>query len=140
MEIILINTGSTGLDGMRRTDLIKEETIKNEYGNYRFRMEIPTFNGYMWIEEVLDWLTDVERFFEVMEISEKQMVKIVSVRLKFGTSVWWKLTQFFRARQQLIRKRFLPKDYQSPIPAISKLQAGHKDCGRVYNRISSPSI
>lgn len=63
-------------------------------------MKIPTFNGQMRIEEVMDWLTEVERFFEVMEIPEAQKVKLVSVKLKSGASVWWEQTQSARARQQ----------------------------------------
>jgi len=87
-------------------------------------MEIPLFKGVMRIEEVLDWLTDVERFFEVMEIPKNKKVRLVSVRLQAAASVWWEQTTNSRARQQkrpikswpkmkkLIRKRFLPKDYQ----------------------------
>lgn len=51
-------------------------------------------------EEVLDWLIDVEQFFKLMEILEKQKVKLVSVRLKAGAFLWWEQTQSARARQQ----------------------------------------
>jgi len=97
---------------------------ENEYGKYRLRLEIPQFNGHMRIEEVLDWLIEVERFFEVMEIPDNKKVKLVSVRFKSGASVWWEQVTTARARQQkkqvrnwpkmkkLIRQRFLPKDYQ----------------------------
>lgn len=51
-------------------------------------MEIPLFNGHGHIEDVLDWLTDVEGLFEVMEIPERHTVKLSSVRLKVGASVW----------------------------------------------------
>lgn len=68
-------------------------------------MEIPLFNGHMRIEGVLDWLTDVEHFFDVMEILEKQKVKLVSVQLKAGVSVYWEQTLVVRARQQLLIKK-----------------------------------
>lgn len=65
-------------------------------------MEIPTFNGHMRIEEVLDWLTEVECFFEVMEIPESQKVELVRVKLKFRASVWWEQTQSARDRAEKI--------------------------------------
>lgn len=34
-------------------------------------MEIPLLGGQMQIEEVLDWLTDIERFFDVVEVPDK---------------------------------------------------------------------
>lgn len=45
-------------------------------------MEIPLFGGQMKIEEVLDWLTDVERSFDVMEIPDRQKVTLLSIKLK----------------------------------------------------------
>lgn len=65
-------------------------------------MEIPTFNGHMRIEEVLDWLTEVKCFFEVMEIPESQKVELVRVKLKFRASVWWEQTQSARDRAEKI--------------------------------------
>lgn len=54
-------------------------------------MKIPIFNGHVRIEDVLDWLIDVECFFEVMQIPKKQKIKL-SVHLKVGASVWWEQT------------------------------------------------
>lgn len=64
-------------------------------------MEIPIFNSHIWIKEVLDLLTEVERFFKVVEIPEKQKVKLVSVRHKSRTFVWW---------DQSIRHKLLDPD------------------------------
>lgn len=76
-------------------------SYENEYGKYHLRMEIPIFNSHIWIKEVLDLLTEVERFFKVVEIPEKQKVKLVSVRHKSRTFVWW---------DQSIRHKLLDPD------------------------------
>ena len=42
------------------------------------RAEIPTFDGNMNIEGVLDQLLEVQHFFDVMEIPEQWMVKMAA--------------------------------------------------------------
>ena len=59
-------------------------------------MELPTFNGQLHIEELLDWLNEVERFFDYMEIPDDKKVKLVAYKLKEGTSAWWEQEQMSR--------------------------------------------
>lgn len=54
----------------------------------------------MKIEEVLDWLTEVEWFFDVMEIPTKNQVKLVVISLKGAASVWWDQLVMLCCRQQ----------------------------------------
>lgn len=46
------------------------------------RMDLPPFNGQMHIEEFLDWITEVEKFFNCTDIPEKIKINLVALRLK----------------------------------------------------------
>ena len=70
-----------------------------EDGNdFRLKVGIPYFNGNLDIEEILDWLAEVDRFFNYMEIPEKRKVKMVVCQLKGGASIWWERLQTKRYR------------------------------------------
>lgn len=99
------------------------EGVRYNNNNYRMRMDLPSFNGQLNIEDFLDWLNEVKRFFDYMDIEEEKKVQLVTYKLKSGASAWWEQLQLSRMRQgkskirawhqmkQLMRARFLPPDY-----------------------------
>lgn len=62
------------------------------HGQSKLRMDISIFNGALHIEDFLEWVTEVERFFDYMDIDEDQQVKLVVLRFKRITSAWWDQT------------------------------------------------
>lgn len=59
--------------------------------DFRMKIDLPTFNGHLCIEEFLDWLAEVEQFFENMQIPDEKQGKLVAYKLKGGASAWWEL-------------------------------------------------
>lgn len=56
--------------------------------DYKLKMDIPPFNGTLHIEEFIEWMAEVDRFFDYVNIPEDQKVKLVIVRFKGLASAW----------------------------------------------------
>ena len=54
------------------------------------------FDGYMHIEDLLDWLDGVEDYFDCMGIDDHLKVRLVTYILKGGARAWWKQLQHSR--------------------------------------------
>ena len=92
--------------------------------DYRMKIDLPQFNGQLKIEEFLDWLAEVERFFDYTKITEEKQAKLVAYKLKGSASAWWEQVQATRTRsgkepvrrwdkmKKLMKTRFLPPDYE----------------------------
>ena len=91
------------------------------------KMDLPTFDGHFHIEDFLDWQSNVEWFFDYMDILEDKKVKLVAYKLIRGASAWWEQTRSNRAQQgktavqswlkmkRMLRARFLPSDYEQTL-------------------------
>jgi hypothetical protein len=75
-------------------DAYGEQPRRHDYGReesheYRMKIDLPSFNGHLQIEDFLDWVMEVERFFDYMSIREDRKVKLVAYKFKGGASAWW---------------------------------------------------
>lgn len=86
--------------------------------------EIPNYDGSLSTDVLLDWVSELDKYFESEEIIEDKSVRFVVTKLKGHAALWWDSVQADRRRMNKfpIRKwprmvaklkgRFLPKDYQ----------------------------
>ncbi|CAN0920105.1 hypothetical protein LINGRAHAP2_LOCUS31842 [Linum grandiflorum] len=97
---------------------------QQKYNDYRVKTDIPLFYGTMRVDEFMDWLVDVDRFFDLMGVPENKQVKMVAIRFKSIAALWWDKLVFqrqcqrkapirtWRRMKQLMLERFLPNDYE----------------------------
>ena len=98
-----------------------------EQSDYRLKLDIPSFDGHLHIEDFLDWLKTVESFFDYMDVLAEKQVELVAYKLKGGASIWWDQVLINRRREgkgpirswarmrKLLKSRFLPSDYQQQL-------------------------
>ncbi|XP_071688790.1 uncharacterized protein [Rutidosis leptorrhynchoides] len=95
----------------------------------KIRADIPTFSGSLDIEGFLDWVSETEKYFELMDIKEETQVKDVAYKLKGPALSWWDNLQTgrrcqrkqpvrtWRKMKRLMFARFLPVDYEPTLYA-----------------------
>jgi hypothetical protein len=98
----------------------------------REKMEVPMYEGNLDVEELLDWISALDKYFDYEEIDDEKKVKHVVTRLKGHATLWWdelqadrrckgksKIKNWDRMVAKL-KAKFIPKDYQ--INMFRKLQ------------------
>ena len=95
-------------------------------------VEVVTYDGKLDTNAMLDWISDMEKFFEYENTPDNRKVKIIVTRLKRHASLWWKHLQIDRKRRgkekiktwpkmvNKVKKKFLPTDYQ--VSLLKKMQ------------------
>nr|GEZ72114.1 putative nucleotidyltransferase, ribonuclease H [Tanacetum cinerariifolium] len=68
--------------------------------SYRVKTEIPNFFGNLNIEAVLDWLYEVDKFFDIMKVPKEKQVKVVTYKLHGRAGAWWQREQDDRRAQE----------------------------------------
>lgn len=61
---------------------------RDYHENYKIKIDLQKFSGLLNVESVLDWLVEVDRFFEVMNVEEDRKIAIVTYKLKGDTTAW----------------------------------------------------
>jgi hypothetical protein len=55
----------------------------------RERIEVPMYEGNLEVEELLDWVRAMDKYFDYEDIEEDKMVKHAVTRLKGHATLWW---------------------------------------------------
>ena len=55
----------------------------------RPKFEVPTFLGNLNPEELIDWINELEEYFEYKAIEDLDRVKFAKVKLKGHAKIWW---------------------------------------------------
>jgi hypothetical protein len=55
----------------------------------REKMEIPMYDGNLDVEELLDYIRDLDKYFDYEEVDDEKKVKHVVTRLKGHAKLWW---------------------------------------------------
>ena len=87
-------------------------------------MEIPFYEGNLNVVELIDWISSVDKYFDLEEVEDKKKVNFAATKLKGHASIWWDELQTSRIRKgkpkikqwdkmvSKLKKKLMPKDYQ----------------------------
>ncbi|GKA90358.1 RNA-directed DNA polymerase [Tanacetum coccineum] len=76
---------TSGTMSQRTSILLAEKNI----GILGLKIEIHEFTGKVHPDDFIDWLSTVERVFNVRDIPEKLKVKVVAINFRQHASLWW---------------------------------------------------
>ena len=68
-----------------RNDRYRDDPIRS----LGLKIEIPEFTGKVHPDDFIDWLSTVERVFDVRDMPDKLKVKLVAIKLRQHASLWW---------------------------------------------------
>jgi len=63
------------------------------------RMEIPLCEGNLNVDELIDWISLVDKYFSLEEVEDKKKVNFVVTKLKGHASIWWDELQKYRIKK-----------------------------------------
>ena len=65
-----------------------EYSYERDSEDFKLKVDIIFFSGNLNIEEFIDWIEEIDKFFYYKEVPEEKRVKLVACRLKGGASAW----------------------------------------------------
>jgi hypothetical protein len=98
----------------------------------RAKIEVPMYEGNLDVEELLDWIRSMDKYFDYEDVDEEKRVRHVVTRIKGHATLWWDELQAERRSKgkhkinnwdrmvAKLKAKFMPKDYQ--INLFRKLQ------------------
>jgi hypothetical protein len=88
------------------------------------KVEVSCYDGSLRVDVLIDWIGELERYFEYENVQDPNRVRFVVTKLKGHATLWWDMLQKDRVNNQLekirtwkkmvtkIKEKFLPVDYQ----------------------------
>lgn len=88
------------------------------------KIDLPSFDGHLDVEEFLDWALKAQNFFEYANFTHEKEVKLVAFKFQRGAMAWWEQLETNRRYYgkppiksylkllKMIKKRFLLLNYQ----------------------------
>jgi hypothetical protein len=71
-------------------DVVEEHLLKVVIKlGAREKIDIPMYKGNLDVEELLDWIRAMDKYFDYEDIDEETKVKHVVTRLKGHVALWW---------------------------------------------------
>ena len=75
----------------------EEEAVTTEFrllrevlgSSFRPKPELSIYNGSLKDENLIDWTSEMENYFEYEDIDENKKVKFAVTRLKGHATLWW---------------------------------------------------
>ena len=55
----------------------------------RPRLEVPMYEGNLNVEELMDWINALNKYFDFEEIEDKKKVIYAATRMKGHGAIWW---------------------------------------------------
>ena len=62
------------------------QDYERDNSDFKLKVDIPFFSGNLNIEDFIDWIAEINKFFDYMEVPEKKKMELVACRLKVGAS------------------------------------------------------
>jgi glucose-6-phosphate isomerase len=60
----------------------------------RPKVEVPMYEGNLNVEELMDWINTMDKYFDFEEVEDRKKVKYATTRLKGHATIWWDELQF----------------------------------------------
>lgn len=98
------------------------KVVKGE--SYKTKVDLPMYGGSLNDEELLDFIVVMDTYFDSVDVSDEQKVKVEKTKLKVNALLWWDYEQVQRRKKgksriaswdRMVAKlkgKFLPKDYE----------------------------
>jgi hypothetical protein len=95
-----VSAGDRSYSESEIEDEQEEEVAVEDVANERFiraiarmgareKMDIPIYEGNLDAEELLDWIRDLDTYFDYEDVEEDKKVKHAVTRLKGHDALWW---------------------------------------------------